>query len=302
MKRVLVTGASGFIGRHTVGMLLERGMEVHAVGRSKAPAHLATEVTWHVCDLLDSHATEKLMESVKPDRLLHMAWYAEHGAFWEAVDNFAWVRASMVLLQAFAKAGGQRAVAAGSCAEYDWQYGFCSEGVTPLNPHTTYGTCKDALRKVLERQCKTAGIDFAWGRVFHLYGPHEAPDRFVPAVIRALLAGQVAPCSHGAQVRDFLHVRDVASAFVALLTSDVNGPVNIASGQPVTLRQVAMTAHEIAGGQGSIEFGAVKAPEGDPPLLVADVRRLSGEVGWMPTLDLHTGLEHTVAWWHKATL
>ncbi len=135
-------------------------------------------------------------------------------------------------MRAFRAAGGTRVVTAGSCLEYDWNYGYCSEVATPLR-------AAHALRHL---QARAAAADVgaddaarwftsAWGRIFFLYGPHEHPDRLVASVIRSLLAGEPARTSHGNQVRDYLYAGDVADAFVALLESDVTGPINIASGR-----------------------------------------------------------------------
>ena len=106
-------------------------------------------------------------------------------------------------------------------------------------------------------------------------------------------------CSHGNQYRDFLYVEDCADAFAALLDGPVEGPVNIASGSPVTIKEVVRTIVSLIPGADAvpIEFGAVPTPPDDPPLLVADVRRLTGEVGWIPRINLHDGLARTIAWW-----
>jgi nucleoside-diphosphate-sugar epimerase len=186
---------------------------------------------------------------------------------------------------------------AGTCAEYDWQYGYCSEGVTPRNPCTPYSVCKNAAQEVLASFASSGGLSTAWGRVFFLYGPEESPLRFVASVISAIIGGTPALCSHGNQIRDYLHVEDVASAFVALLDSSVTGPVNIASGQPITIREIAETIASRLGGHELLKLGAIPVGANEPPFILADVRRLSQEVGWGPTFDLQRGLDQTIAWW-----
>jgi nucleoside-diphosphate-sugar epimerase len=299
MKRVLLTGATGFIGRHCVPALAARGYEVHAVS-SNAPAATPPApdgARWHQVDLLDAARVSSLLAAVRPTHLLHCAWYAVPGKYWTAADNFRWVEASLHLLQTFAACGGERVVGVGSCAEYDWDYGYCSERHTPLTPATTYGVCKHALRLLLDALCKQAGLSGAWGRVFFLYGTHEHEQRLVASVIKSLLREQPARCSHGRQLRDFLYARDAADALAALLDADVSGAVNIASGVPVTLRQVIA---EVAGQlqrPDLIQLGALPAPAGEPPVLLADVARLRDEVGWSPRYDLAEGLAETINWW-----
>ena len=289
MKRVLVTGATGFVGRQALAPLAERGYEVHAVRGRGEPVGPAT---WHQADLLDPTQVARLLDAVRPTHLLHFAWYAEHGKFWRSPENLPWVAASLGLLRGFAERGGTRAVLAGTCAEYDWRFGFCSEAATPTDAAFLYGVCKNALRTVAGSYAAGAGLSLAWGRIFFLYGPDEDGRRLVPSVIQSLRAGGPVRCSHGRQVRDFLHVADCASGFAALLDSPVEGAVNVASGRPVTIGAVVRTlAGLVPGGPViPIEFGAVPSPADDPPLLVADVRRLADEVGWAPRLDLRDGL------------
>src|SRR3954452_23524389 len=136
--RVLVTGATGFIGHHLPELLSSRGFEVATVSRAGG------------VDLLEPGAPERVVAEVQPTHLLHLAWYAEPGKYWTSPENVRWVEASLALLRAFAAGGGRRAVLAGTCAEYDWAHGFCSEGVTPLAPWTLYGPSKHALREMAE--------------------------------------------------------------------------------------------------------------------------------------------------------
>lgn len=298
MKRVLLTGATGFIGRHCLPSLVARGYEVHAVS-SKAQRENAPDVHWHQADLLDSTQIAELVTRVQPSHLLHLAWFAVPGKYWTSPENLRWVQASLDLLQAFASCGGQRVVSAGTCAEYDWEYGYCSEEVTPLAPSTLYGVCKHSLQIMLDAFAKQTGLSAAWGRIFFLYGPHEYPNRLVASVIRSLLQGEPARCSHGNQIRDFLYVQDTAEAFVALLESETTGPVNIASGRPITLKEVVFQIAEKLDRQGLVHLNAVPAPAGEPRLLVADVNRLTSEVGWSPKYDLRAGLESTIEWWQQ---
>ncbi len=295
MKRVLVTGATGFIGRNAIVPLIAREYEVHAV--CSKPSVGTQDVHWHRADLLDNREVGALLKALRPTHLLHFAWYAEPGKFWKSPQNYRWLESSIGLLQHFRESGGQRVVMAGTCAEYDWNFGYCSEFVTPCRPATPYGVCKNALQETLRSYGDQTALSCAWGRIFFLYGPHEHPAKLVSSVITSLLQGKRANCTHGAQVRDFMHVEDVASAFVALLDSDVQGSVNIATGRPISLGDVVLAVADHLGARERVNFGAIPAPENDPPLLVGDNRRLSDEVGWHPRYDLCRGIEQTVNWW-----
>ena len=295
MKRVLLTGATGFVGRHCLPTLLMKSYEVHAVSSRLRPGR-APDVRWHEADLLDPVQSSKLMEKIRPTHLLHLAWYTVPGKYWTSPENVRWLQASLELLRLFVQRGGRRAVLAGTCAEYDWRYGYCSEAVTPIRPATLYGTCKHSLQLAANALAEEAGLSAAWGRVFFLYGPHEYPERLVPSVILRMIRGERVPCSHAAQIRDFLYVEDIADAFVALLESDARGAINIGSGRPVSLRDVIHKIADRLNGHELVDFGVLPAA-GEPPLLLADVSRLAKEVGWLPRYSLDEGIERAVEWW-----
>lgn len=298
MNKVLVTGAAGFIGRHCLELLLERGYEVHAVS-TRPVSGGAQGLHWHRADLTDSSQVKRMMGVIAPQKLLHLAWYVAPGACWGSLENIRWVEAGLQLVREFMHCGGRRVVVSGSCAEYDWRYGYCSEQLTPAGPGSMYGAGKHALQVMIDALNRGGGLSAAWGRIFYLYGPFEHPQRLVPSVIISLLRGEPAECTHGNQVRDFLYVKDVAAALVKLLESGFEGPVNIASGEPVKLKTIINTIAGQLGGAGLLRLGARPAPEGEPPLLVADTGVLRRQVGWKPAYTLERGLEETISWWRE---
>lgn len=298
MRRVLVTGASGFVGRPAVGALAARGFDVHAVARTP-PTTRDPGITWHAADLLDQCARRTLVEAVGASHLLHLAWYAKPGAFWAARENAPWVAATVALVDEFASAGGHRATFAGTCAEYDWSARMPLAESAPLAPETYYGVCKDATRRVVEGLAEIRGLSVAWGRIFFLFGPHEDPRRLVANVARSLVAGERAATSAGTQRRDFLHVEDVAGGLAALLASSVTGPVNVASGEGVTVRRIVETLAHAAGSPQLLDLGGLPTRGREPHEITADVTRLREEVGFRPKRSLREGLEETLRWWSE---
>src|SRR5262249_55433975 len=147
----------------------------------------------------------------------------------------------------FVAHGGQRAVFAGSCAEYDWSFPQLQEADTPLQPRTIYGAAKNALREAID--ATGADVSTVWARVFFLYGPHEPPGRLVSEIATGLLRGQRTATTDGRQQRDFLHVADVAEALVRLLDGSVTGAVNVASGQCAPVRNIIDTLGRLSGRQ-----------------------------------------------------
>ena len=300
-RRVVLTGASGFIGRACLELLVEGGWEVHAV-TSRPPPQDSAGAFWRRVDLTDPAATRALVDDVRPTHLLHLAWgFDRHGSSYLSPENYRWVGAGLDLLRAFTESGGRRVIYAGTCAEYDWDCGFCSEASTPLRPASTYGVCKRALFEVFDDYLTRHGPSGggAWARLFFLFGPHEPAERLIPAVINAILRGEPTRCSHGRQIRDYLFSRDAAAALVALLDSDATGPFNVGSGEPTRLRDLIRRTAGRLGREDLVELGAIPVPEDDPPLVVADVRRLHSALGWRPTWELDAALDHTIEWWRS---
>jgi nucleoside-diphosphate-sugar epimerase len=293
VSRVVLTGATGFVGRQALPALLAAGHDVHAVARRRGPD--LPGVTWHELDLLtDPRAPAEL----RPEVLLHLAWYAEHGKFWTSPENVRWVQATLALLEAFAATGGRRAVLAGTCAEYEWSRAVYPEDA-PRRPSTLYGASKHGLQVVAAAFAEQVDIELAWGRLFFLYGPFEAPARLVPSLVCSLLRGEPARMTAGTQRRDFLHVADAGAAFAALVDSGLTGPVNVASGEGVALRDLATLIARRTAGVELLEIGALPQRTGDPDSLVADVGRLRSELGWRPRIALEEGLAGAVAWWRE---
>jgi nucleoside-diphosphate-sugar epimerase len=289
----LVTGAAGFIGQRTLPLLLSSGCEVHAVSRAPRVASIHS-LHWHACDLFDERAVAELVESVQATHLLHLAWCTEYPGYWTSLDNLKWVRSTLVLAERFQEAGGVRAAFAGTCAEYDWSYGFCSETLTPLAPQTLYGTAKDATRRMLTSYASLTQLSTAWARLFFMFGHDEHPNKLVRSISQALLDGREAPCSEGSQIRDFLHVEDVAAALVAILASPVHGAINVGSGQATTVRQLVQELADLTGNASLLRPGAVATRAGEAPCVLADVRRLREEVGFQPAVDRQARLEQVV--------
>jgi nucleoside-diphosphate-sugar epimerase len=293
--RVLLTGASGFVGSHCLDALVRQGCEVIPAARRPPPQ---SELGWRQVDLLDPQQATALVRATRPTHLLHLAWEVTPGAYWTSPLNWQWLDASRHLLEAFAAHGGQRAVMVGTCAEYGAASAVCHEGHTPLAPTSVYGACKAALGITLPVFGSSYGLrSTAWARLFYLYGPREQPRRLVPSVIRSLRRGERRRCPSGAAVRDYVYIEDAADALVTLLGSDVSGAINVATGQGVRIADLLTAVGRQIGRECLLDFGADDAVNDEPAELVADVGRLRRELGWRPSVDLEDGARRTVEWW-----
>lgn len=281
MARVLLTGATGLIGRATAAALTEAGHKVVTLGRN-----LASDIT---CDLLDPGATTTALEATRASHLVHLAWHDGARDRWTSAANLDWMAATLHLVREFARTGGQRAVCAGSCAEYDWSVPELIEA-TPLRPRTLYGAAKAGTGMALCAGQDSLGLSLAWARIFFVYGSGEPPGRLFGDLISNLKVGQPVDCTDGLQERDFLHVGDLARALLRLLETNVTGPVNVASGTAIPVRalieEVAKQMHH----PDLIRLGAITRAADDPARLAADVTRLRHEAGFVPQHDITSGV------------
>lgn len=297
-QRVLVTGGRGFIGSHVVRLLGESGRNVallaHARHADERPADIPADVA-----LLTLHERQgERGSSIRqwgPDACIHLAWHTEPGKYLDSSQNLTSLTNCVNVLQAVIEAGCDRIAMAGTCAEYDASKGWLRED-SPTRPETLYAATKLSACLIAEQLAARHDVHLAWGRIFFPYGPGEDARRAVPSVIRSLLRRQPFPASLGEQVRDFIHVEDVASAFLALIDAPARGIFNISSAEPVTMRRVMETIGEILGERDLIEFGALPYRAWDPMFICGENSRLQ-ETGWQRRYPLREGLTETVEWW-----
>ncbi len=280
--RILLTGATGFIGSHVARELLRRGHEVHITTRSTSDLRriedLQSELRiWH---------TGRYGLPVEADAVLHLAWYADPKDYRTSPVNRQCLEDSLQLLS---RVQG-RAVFIGTCFEHDLRMGVLREE-SPTRPTTLYAECKDTLRRVVELRPNSA-----WIRLFYQYGPWEDERRLMPAVILGQLKGQPSKVTPGDQRFDYLPGEDVASAVVAVTESRLQGCVNVGSGAAASLREIVSRIAALGGRPELIQWGAYPQKPDDPMLIEADNAKLRS-TGWAPRYDLERGLRHTFDWW-----
>jgi nucleoside-diphosphate-sugar epimerase len=295
--RILVTGASGYIGRQVLRWCAGEGLDVHATARTPPRISSPTSggVAWIAADLLDAAGRRRLMAAVRPTHLLHLAWMTAHGAYWTSPQNIDWLAATLDLARVFGEAGGRRLVGAGTCMEHTVGAG----GGQAAERRPLYSVTKYACRMVLDQLARDLGLGFAWARVFFSYGEHEHPARLVPSVINSLRAGRAADCTSGTQLRDFMHVRDVGAALAALTMSECEGSVDLGTGDGVRIADVVRLVGALMDKPHLIRLGALPGRPGEPGEMLADGGRLRDEVGFVPRYTLEQGLREAIAWWER---
>jgi dTDP-6-deoxy-L-talose 4-dehydrogenase (NAD+) len=268
---LLLTGATGFVGRQVLRALTEQGCAVRVVAREGTQARLAPSAALEriipTPDLWAEDAAWWAGACRGVDTAIHVAWYAEPGAYLQSPVNAACLAGTLRLAQGAIAAGVRRFVGIGTCFEYDLDAGHLSVD-TPLRPSTPYARAKVDAFRALARMLPPAGIAFAWCRLFYLHGEGEDARRLVPYLRARLAAGEPAELSSGTQVRDYLDVAEAGRQIAQVALGNGQGPVNICSATPVTVRELAERIADEYGRRDLLRFGARPDNPVDPPVVI----------------------------------
>lgn len=266
---LLITGATGFVGRQVHAALAKRDAPVRVVIRRGTEARLiaAAERVVTTADLFLEPAAWWARACAGINTVVHAAWYAEPSKYLHSPKNADCVTGTLALAAGAADAGVRRFVGIGTCFEYDVTAGRLSTQ-TPLKPATPYAEAKVAAFHALSALLPARRASFAWCRLFYLYGDGEDERRLVPYLRRQLAAGEAAELTRGQQVRDFLDVREAGRMIADVALGAANGPVNICSGIPITVRTLAERIADEYGRRDLLRFGARADNSFDPPYVV----------------------------------
>lgn len=267
-RTVLLTGATGFVGRQIHAALVARGHRVRAVVRSGTAARLAAPAqVIETADLFAPDAAFWAGVCAGAQALIHAAWVATPGVYLSSPLNLDCLRGSLALARGAAEAGVGHVIGIGTCFEYALPSAHLDVDA-PLGPTTLYATAKLALYQTLAAFFAGTPTTFSWARLFYLHGEGEHPSRLAAYVHARLSGGEVARLSAGTQVRDFLDVREAGAMVARIVDTGQPGAINICSGQPVTVRQLAERIAHALGRGDLLEFGSAPPRPGDPAVVV----------------------------------
>jgi nucleoside-diphosphate-sugar epimerase len=301
-ERILVTGASGFIGASLTRELIAAGHEVHLTLRGESPrwrlAGLEGRCAEHAADLRDLAAVRRAVEAARPEIIYHLA---AHGALHHQRDRAAILASNLFgtcnLLEALDGRDYRMLVQAGSSSEYGHKPQAMREDDRP-EPRTDYAVSK-AAATMLCQAAAYRGRPATTVRVFSAYGPWEDPSRLVPYVMDCCLRGERPRVTSGRQPRDFVYVGDCVELFqqAAYAPAAQGRILHAASGRQQTVREMVETIVEVcAPGRLTAEFGAEPQRSDEPHAWFGDIERTAELTGWRPRHDLRSGIELTWAW------
>ncbi len=305
-RRVLVTGASGFIGSHLTRRLVELGAEVHALTSTVSSVYptrlldLRERITLHEGSLTDRGAMDAVVAAAGPELVAHLGAYTHVGKSWQRVDECiqANVQGTVNLLMALAPAGYERFVNTGTSEIYgDVDVPFREDG--PVHPISPYSVSKHSA----EQYCRLFADSRAWPivrvRPFNAYGPAQSPDRVIPELVARGLQGRPIKMTQGRQTREFNYVADLVEGFLLLLTTPgIDGELfNLGCGEEVSMRELATKVMALLGDPVEVEFGALPDRPTEIWRMYADSTRARERLGWAPQVSLAEGLARTVDWY-----
>lgn len=274
MKKVVLTGSTGLIGKEATKPLEDAGFEVHCLTSTN-------------CNLFDETAVNEFFRKIKPEYLLHFAWFTGEG-YLESDLNEKYIAASMNMLEIFKQNGGKRAVFAGTCFEYNFKDERLKE-TDPVKPTTLYAISKNKLREYAEIYCAQNDLSFGWGRIFYVFGKNEHEKRLTGHLINKLRQNKTVEIKCGQLIKDYMYTKDIANAFVKFLDSDVQGIVNICTGKGISLKDYSIL---IAEKLQKTELLRIQSEQTNQPAkIVGDNTRLTKEVNFTCEFSIEKAID-----------
>lgn len=270
-RKILLTGASGFVGRQIARGLVESG---HRPLLALRPGSFErTRLDAGVADTIETR--DIFAESVDwwtaaldgVDTIIHAAWYVEPGKYLDSPENTRCVEGSLRLAEAAALSGVAHFIGIGTCFEYR----LPNDRITvdaEVGPVTLYAAAKLSLFHMLEKRFAGTSIMLTWARLFYLFGEGEHPARLFPMLHRKLAAGERVELASGDKLRDFLDVAEAGALIAALAETGQRGIANVCSGKAVTIREIAEGIADRYGRRDLLTFGTATVHPRDPMAVV----------------------------------
>ena len=320
MKKILITGISGFVGGHLISFLANHhcDYEIHGISRSKpawdyvpAAQDLISNLHFHQMDLLEIPKIKSLLEEIQPELIIHMAAQSSVAESWRT-PVFSFMNNTNIFLNIIDTVrqndNGARVLSIGSSE----QYGVVSASDLPLTeesqqrPANPYAVARVAQEQLAKIYANGYGMDICCTRSFNHCGPGQS-DRFVVSAI----AKQIAMITHGLQepvihigngsiVRDFVDVRDVVTAYALLLAKGKRGGVyNICSGTGRTIREIITSLAEKKGLEVEIREEQGQIRPIDNPRIIGSNEKIRNELGWRPEISFEESLVSVYGYWDQ---
>ncbi len=306
MKRVLITGASGFVGANLARRLLRDGHETHVFlrpeHRSWRLEEIASQLHAHPVDLTNRDEVRQAVRLIRPDWVFHLA---AHGAYSTQTGFARMVDVNLMgcvsLLDACVETGVEAFIYTGSSSEYGYKDHPPREDEM-LEPNSHYAITKAAATHYCQLVARNTGVKAVTARLYSIYGPYEDPARLIPTLIAHGCRGTLPPLVSPATARDFVYVDDAVDALVCLAQKSARLPgdvYNICTGVQTSLASVVETARKLLGIAVEPVWSSMERRSWDTDIWVGSPAAMENELGWRSKIDFATGLQRTIDWFRS---
>jgi UDP-glucose 4-epimerase len=303
MKRVMVTGATGFVGANLARRLLQDGHQLHLLVRPGFSdwriQAIRTDVSLYEVELRDAERLEQVVKEIRPEWVFHLA---AHGAYsWQTdLRQMAWTNflGTINLVEACLKAGAEVFINTGSSSEYGYK-SFAPSETENLEPNSHYAVTKASATLFCRYTAQHSDMRLYTLRLYSVYGPYEAPKRLMPTLILHGLRGKFPPLVRPEIVRDFVYVEDVNDAYLLAASKaeqEVGAVYNVGTGVQTSMRQVVAVARQILPFTAEPEWGAMPDRSWDTTSWGANNKKITAELGWRPRYTFSRGFSQQVEW------
>lgn len=301
-KRILITGATGFVGAHLARRLLREGHDVHALVRPGYTgwriASIRADLRLHELDMGDTDALNARVADIRPEWVFHLA---VHGAYSSQTALRQMVQTNIVgtfnLVEACLNTGFEAFINTGSSSEYGFKDHAPDEGEW-VDPNSDYAVTKAAATQFCRHRAIKQNAHIVTLRLYSVYGPYEDPARLMPTLIRHGFRGELPPLVNPDIARDYVYTDDVDDAYLLAATTDVGrGAVyNVGTGVQTTLREAVAVARQALNIPAEPQWGTMPDRQWDTSVWVANPARIQRELGWRPRVPFADGFRRMADW------
>jgi len=303
VKRILITGASGFVGAVVARRALQEGHETHLLLR---PSHqcwrvegISRDVQIHSAELENEAEVRRMLAEVRPEWVFHLAAY---GAYSYQTGMARMIATNLVgcvsLLDASVQAGAEVFLQTGSSSEYGWKDHPPDEAEF-VDPNSHYAITKAAATQYCRQVALAQAIRAVTLRLYSIYGPYEEPTRLIPSLLLHGMRGMLPPLVSASTARDFVYVDDAVEAMFAVARAESipKGAVyNVASGVQTTLGELVSVVRNLLGVTVEPQWATMEQRSWDTNVWVGTAERIRREIGWSARTGLESGLRQTLEW------
>ncbi len=306
MKRVVLTGGTGFVGANLARRLLRDGHEVHLLVRASHSSwridEIRADLRLHQVNVADAEGLRRAVATIRPEWVFHLAAY---GAYPSQTDVGTMIQTNVVgtanLVEASLPSGCEAFVNTGSSSEYGFKRGAPAEDEA-LEPNSYYAVTKASSTLFCRYTAHQYQVRMPTLRLYSVYGAYEEPGRLIPTLVMRGRRNELPPLADPDTARDYVYVDDVCEAYLLAArrpTAELGAVYNVGTGVQTTLRGVVEIARRVLEVTAEPNWGSMPSRSWDAPVWVSDSRKIREQLGWEPRHSLEAGLRLTADWFNS---